>query len=90
MSETNGDYEARNEENSVEGFGQWCSKLGNGCSPALLAQVHTTGVSARETEISPVQSRRRSLGFFKIRKNGAPVVKRGCSDICAGMDVPDR
>lgn len=96
MSEANGDYEARNARTRTKIRRRVVRpveyKLGNRCSPALLAQVSYPGGIARETEISPVQSRR-SLGFYKIRKYGAPV-KRGCRGtnyvlVCA-MDVPDR
>ena len=92
--ETKADYEAGNartkEENSAgEGFRQWSTKSGIGTAQPCLRK-YLTGGNARKTEISPVQSRRRSLGFYKIRKNGAPV-KRGCRRTkCAGYGLPDR
>jgi hypothetical protein len=67
-----GDYEAGNagtkEENSAgEGFRQWSTKSGIGAAQPCMRK-YLTGGNARETEISPVQSRRRSLGFYIIRK----------------------
>lgn len=59
-------------------------EIGIGAAQPCLRKYLTDG-NARETEISPVQSRRRSLGFYKIRKNGAPG-KRGCRTNVPGMD----